>query len=165
MAFDAQGNWTPEDDSVSKRVTGLMNQQNPFMQQAQTAGLKQANRRGLLNSSMAVGAAQGEAYKAALPIASQESQQIAAKNLQHIAGAQQKDIATMNIAAHDREKAQAAIAAATNAYTEGFRTIANNHEMPANARDAYLEHLRRLHDVNLNLIEQMYGIDLEWPTA
>jgi len=164
MAFNAQGVWTPEDDSVSTRVTGLMSQQSPLMEMARTSGLKAANRRGLLNSSMAVGAAENEAYKAAIPIASQEAQQVAQKNLQHMTTAGQKDIAAMNIAAHDREKAQAAAAAYNNAYTEAFRTIAQQHELPAHIRDGYLEHLARLNNSNMSLIEQFYNIDLNWAT-
>lgn len=82
MAIDpATGLFTPEDDSVSTRLTGLLKQNSPIMQQAKTTGLQIGNKRGLLNSSMAVGAAQNEMIKAALPIASQDASQTASKNL------------------------------------------------------------------------------------
>jgi hypothetical protein len=85
------------DESVVKQVTGLMSQDSPLMTQAKTAGLQQANQRGLLNSSMAIGSAQDSAYRAALPIASQEAAQRAQRNAQSIdigsrEGMQQKDI-------------------------------------------------------------------------
>jgi hypothetical protein len=72
------------DESVVKQVTGLMKQDSPLMTQAKTAGLQQANQRGLLHSSMAVGSAQDSAYRAALPIASQEAAQRAQRNMQSI---------------------------------------------------------------------------------
>lgn len=58
---------------VSNQVQGLLSKSNPYMKQAETQGLKLANRRGLLNSSMAVGAVEGERIKAALPIAQQDA--------------------------------------------------------------------------------------------
>lgn len=81
MAYDESGMWKPEDDSVETRLTGLMSQNSPLMKQAKTAGMQTAASRGLLNSSIAVGAAQGEAYKVATPIAQQDSAQTAQKNL------------------------------------------------------------------------------------
>lgn len=57
MAIDpATGLWKDEDDSVSKKLTGLLDQDNAYMKQAETQGQQQAGKRGLLNSSMAVGA-------------------------------------------------------------------------------------------------------------
>lgn len=58
---------------VAKQVTGLLSKSSPYMKQAETTGLKAANRRGLLNSLMAVGAVEGERIKAALPIAQQDA--------------------------------------------------------------------------------------------
>jgi hypothetical protein len=72
------------DDSVENRVTNLMKDDSKLMRQAETAGLQQANKRGLLNSSMAVGATQNEAYRAALPIASQDASQAMQENLTHL---------------------------------------------------------------------------------
>lgn len=63
--------------SVTGHLTGLLATDSPLMQQAQTTGLQIANRRGLLNSSIAVSAAQNDMIRAALPIASQEASQAA----------------------------------------------------------------------------------------
>lgn len=63
------------DDSVANKVTALTKQDSPLMQAAQTEGLKIANRRGLLNSSIAAGASTGAALDRALPIASQDASQ------------------------------------------------------------------------------------------
>lgn len=73
--------FTPQDDSVQNRLYGLMSMSNPLMKQAKTAGLQMANRRGLLNTSMGVGAAQDSMVRAAMPIAQQDAQQAFQKNL------------------------------------------------------------------------------------
>lgn len=80
MAWSSDGTWTAEDDGVSKRVTGLMSQDSPLMRQATTAGMTTASRRGLINSSIAAGAAQDAALKYVVPIASQEASQISTAN-------------------------------------------------------------------------------------
>jgi hypothetical protein len=70
------------DDSVEAAITRLLSQDSDLMKQARTAGLKLANQRGVLNSSIGIGAAQNEQIKAALPIAAQEAAQNAASNQQ-----------------------------------------------------------------------------------
>lgn len=61
-------------ETVQGRMDGLLKDPNSTMNvQAQTFGNQQANRRGLLNSSIAVSAAQDAAYKNAMPIATQDA--------------------------------------------------------------------------------------------
>lgn len=176
MPFKDDGTWQVEDDNVQNAVKGVIDQGGPLMQQAKTQAKQAANRRGLLNSSMAVQAGQEATYKAALPIASQQSQQTHAKNLAQMDidssrslhandTASKERIAAMNIAAHDREKATSALAAMESVYSEQFKAIAGNHEIPVNARNAYNTHIAALRDSNLALVEQMYGIDLDWGTT
>lgn len=71
-----------QDTSVASRVAALTSQDSPLMQQARTAGLQQANARGVLNSSIAAGASQNAAISAALPIAQQEASQAQQSNTQ-----------------------------------------------------------------------------------
>jgi len=59
--------------TVEGRLGNILNSESPLMKQAETTGLQLANKRGVLNSSMAIGAAQGEMIKSALPIASQDA--------------------------------------------------------------------------------------------
>lgn len=92
-----------KDEGVASRVTGLMQSDNPLMRQAETAGLQKANRRGLLNSSVAVGAAQNEAYRVALPIAQQEAAQASSYNaLSREIGSREKMAAAEQVAAKQR---------------------------------------------------------------
>jgi hypothetical protein len=66
--------WDPDANSlVENRISGLLNQDNPYMKAARASGLANAQSRGLLNSSMSSEAAQAAAIKAAFPIASQDA--------------------------------------------------------------------------------------------
>lgn len=69
----ALGTITPN-DLTSHQLTGLIDQNSAYIQQARNGAINQANSRGLLNSSIAAGNAQGEAIKAALPIATADAQ-------------------------------------------------------------------------------------------
>lgn len=59
----------PSTMTVQGQLAGLISSGNPLLVQAQTRAAQQANRRGLLNSSMAVGAGESALYDAAMPIA------------------------------------------------------------------------------------------------
>lgn len=80
MPFDATGKWIPEDDSVATRLTGLLDSNSSYIKTARAAGQRTAQKRGLLNSSIAAGAGESAAIGAAAPIASQDAQQLAQKN-------------------------------------------------------------------------------------
>lgn len=62
---------------VSDEVSKIIAEDSPLMQQARTRGLQSMAPRGLVNSSMAIGAADSAMYDAAVPIAQQNA---AAKN-------------------------------------------------------------------------------------
>lgn len=80
----ASSPYARRDDSVVSALTRLTSQDSPLMRQAQTSGLQKANQRGLLNSSMAVQAAEDAAYAAAVPVASQEAAQASSENLANL---------------------------------------------------------------------------------
>lgn len=66
---------TPDSKAtVSDQLTGLISQNSPYIQAARTQALQGMNSRGLMNSSMAEGAAASAAIQAALPIAQQDAQ-------------------------------------------------------------------------------------------
>ena len=84
--------FTPKDDSVEGALTSLTAKDTPLMQQARTRGLASANKRGLAFSSTAIGAAESEAYKAAVPLAVQQASQASQYNVAGMqdAGAMQR---------------------------------------------------------------------------
>jgi hypothetical protein len=61
------------DETVSGQLKKVMEADNPLVQQARTRAVEAANKRGLLNSSMAVQAGEQAALNVALPIASQDA--------------------------------------------------------------------------------------------
>lgn len=63
----------PGMDSVQGQLGSMLDSNSPLMKQAATMGKQQANQRGLLNSSMGVGAAQNSMINAAMPAAQQDA--------------------------------------------------------------------------------------------
>jgi len=61
------------DQTVQGQVKNIIAENSPLMQQAETRSLQKANARGLMNSSIAVGAGQAALYDAALPMAQQDA--------------------------------------------------------------------------------------------
>lgn len=62
-----------ESELVENRLTNLLSRDNPYIGNARIRAEEMANSRGLLNSSMAAGAAERSAIEAGLPIASQDA--------------------------------------------------------------------------------------------
>ena len=87
--------------SISNQLTSLLSSNSPLMQQADSKARLQANKMGLLSSSMAVGAAQGEAMKLMTPIAAQEADTYAKAALQK----QQAENAAFGFAAEGKVSA------------------------------------------------------------
>lgn len=58
-----------KDQTVQGQIENVISKDNPLMQLAATRGSQQANARGMLNSSMGIGAAQDSVIAAATPIA------------------------------------------------------------------------------------------------
>lgn len=69
------------DSNVSNIAGDMMKDNGVFMRQSEAQGLQMGNRRGLMNSSMSVGAAQTAALDKIIPMASQESAQRHAQNM------------------------------------------------------------------------------------
>lgn len=182
--IDPSNTAEPDQRDVLYQLDRTLASDSPLVKRARTGAAQAANRRGLLNSSMAVQAGEAAAIDAALPIAQQQAQQIQQSRLteQQIAGQRdlqaveiasreliagldreaQERIANLNVAAHDREKATAAMATVAAVYGDMYKTIASNENIPAETRDAYLEHIAVTRDTNLNLLEQLYDFDLVW---
>jgi hypothetical protein len=66
--------WTPDANAtVAGQVAKITSEASPLNDLAKTQAAQQANKRGLLNSSIAVGAGQKALYESALPIAQQDA--------------------------------------------------------------------------------------------
>ena len=113
MPYNANQEWEVEDDSVAKRLPGLMATGSPLMTKARGDAMRTANRRGLQNSSIAAGEGTKAALGVVTPIAMKDAETTAQKNLaaqgfgyntklegQRIAG--QKEIVGMQETGADR---------------------------------------------------------------
>jgi hypothetical protein len=67
-------------------LNGLLSSDSRYIQLARQQGLRTAQSRGLLNSSLAAGSAEAAAIAAGLPIASQDAQAITNRNQQRLDG-------------------------------------------------------------------------------
>ncbi len=154
-ATTMDGNSAPEGEGpVARRMTGLLSRSNEYMQQVEGTANRAMNRRGLNGSSMAVQAVEAARIAAALPIASQEADL-----------AQQDRIARMNLGANERQAASQLAAQFESTYSQQVAAIMSNADLPASARKQYTEHAGKVRDSNLRLVEQMYGIQLDWGTG
>lgn len=72
--FTATTQETPEGELASSQLNKITSQDSPLIKRARQEGLVTANRRGLLNSSIAAGAAEGAIVDRATPLAQQNAQ-------------------------------------------------------------------------------------------
>lgn len=100
-----------EEELVENRLVNLTNGNSRYMQSATQRALEQSANRGLLNSSIAVGASQRAAIDAALPIASQDAATWAGAQSQNQSALNERAIADLR-AAVDRASIGASIAIA-----------------------------------------------------
>lgn len=73
VGYNPVGFSVDKNQTVAGQVDSLIAKDSPLMQQAETRARQKANARGLINSSMAVGAGQAEVMNTALPIAQQDA--------------------------------------------------------------------------------------------
>ena len=88
-----QTDLTPE-QQVDAELARILAQDSPLQAQARADAAQYANQRGLQNSSMAAGMAQAELVRTALPMAQQNAQQAAARELANTAGRQEANLFT-----------------------------------------------------------------------
>jgi hypothetical protein len=145
---------TPDDfdpTSVEQRVNRITSVNSPLMQQAGAMGAKASNRRGLLNSSIGVQAGQAAVLDAAVPIATQDA-----------ANSQQTKVTGMSLASQERANSANLAAQFEGTYSQTVASIMENTNLPEKVRDKYLKHAAEVRDSNLRLVEQFYGVKLNW---
>ncbi len=72
-----------ETDTVAGQLNSLTAQSSPYIQQAREGAKRQANSRGLINSSIAAGSGEAAAINAAMPIAQQDASTYSQQRLQN----------------------------------------------------------------------------------
>jgi hypothetical protein len=173
--------------SVNDALGEFTSRDSPLMQKAQTEGMKLANRRGLLNSSIAAGQATDAALNYAVPLA---QQQAAIRSTESLAGQdralqerlQQKDInyqtseraldrnlqqtlAQWNLDSSDRNAAAQFLYNMETLYNSTVNNIQANTNLSAKDRETQLTSAKNLRDRQLDFVQQMYDVALDWGQA
>lgn len=162
MAYNADGTWTNEDDSVASQVAKLQSTDSAISRNAIAQGMKSANRRGLINSSMGIGAGLASNMAAIVPIASQDAQQNFGKNMGFIEDKRARDITAAQIASNDRSAyAQTAGNIASNLQTGIANTLAND-KIPAGVRSQVQSDMTALYRAQMDQLAALYGTKLNW---
>lgn len=115
----AQAGWDENLNTVAGRTTRLIDENSPLMQRARTRAAQASNRRGMGNSSIAVGAAENAVLDAAVPIANMDAN-LYGRNLEVNTGMLNAErsqnaleagrVAMQNVEAQNTERAQRALA-------------------------------------------------------
>ena len=84
------------------------------------------------------------------------------QSMQQLDLASQQRIADMNVATSERSDAARMATAMETTYATMLETIANNPDIPADTRQTYIDNANQMRDSNLALIEQLFGVDLQW---
>lgn len=160
MAFNDKGEWDFEDDSVAKRIASITSSSSPLMRKAASTGMQGANRRGLGNSSMAVGAAHGAVIDAAAPIAGQEAGQIHAMNMGRLGRDQQTKTIGMEAAIRDRETMANVMATLqANRYNALSNTLANEN-IPGATRAGVQRSINDQYASAMAYLQNLYGVSV-----
>lgn len=184
MSYREDGTWADDDESVANRVNTLQSQDSPLMRQAAAAGAASANRRGLQNSSIGIGAGIAATLGAVTPIASQEAQAAQTRNLaaredlrtRDLAGMEDRrtrDLAGMEdtrtrelsaaqIASQDRANYSQALATAGGNYQSGVANTLANNKTPAAARTGAQASISNAYTSQQQQLAQIYGVKLNW---
>lgn len=162
MGYNPDGTWKQEDDSVASNVAKLQSQDSALMRGATASGTKSANRRGLINSSMGVGAGIAAGLGVVTPIASQDAQQAFGKNMGYIEDKRARDISSAQIASNDRSAyAQTSGNIASGLQSSIAQTLTND-KIPAATRSQVQSDMTALYRSQMNQLASMYGTQLNW---
>lgn len=88
----AQTRNVDDNELVTNQLSSIMGENSPLLQRAKASALEAANSRGLLNSSMAVGAATGAVLDRATPLAQSNAATISNVKNQNLANEQQTEL-------------------------------------------------------------------------
>ena len=136
----------PEKETVAGQLKSLTASNSPYIRQAEKDTVRQANSRGLINSTMAAGAGREAAIRSALPIATQDASTYAAA----------RENEQQNYLNIERDKNSAALNERLATLESSLRE--NEIEMEYESKTAMEEHLqseRFSDDTKIRIVENM----------
>lgn len=143
---------------IASRIAEITGKDSALMRQARNEGTKQANRRGLMNSSIGIGAAQSEALKVAAPIAGQEAQDRLQRDMSAEQIAAQREQQKAQLAAQERANLLDNFTNQMSSYQNSLSTTLNNENIPAATRSAVQAALRDQLNYGLSWMQKLYGV-------
>ena len=150
------GQYVTPESTVSGQLMSLLDRDSPYLRQADTRAREEANKMGLLSSSMTVGATERERIAAALPIAQQDAQLFGTSALK------EQDYASSS--ALDTQKIAGQSALATQAHTQNIEALGvqadHQLKLEAYSQDA----TTRRADTELAFKERMGNLELDAKT-
>jgi hypothetical protein len=161
MAYK-DGVWVPEDASVSSRVTALQSQDSNLMRGAIASGLKTANRRGLVNSSIGSSSAVGAGLNAATTIASQDASQVQQMNLASMEDSRTRDLSAATLKSNEKTAYANALTQAGQSYSSSIANTLQNADISAGTRSAAQKDIANLYTAQQQQLAQLYGVSLSW---
>lgn len=176
--------FTPQSSSVMGNISDVIKTDSPLMRLAETRAKQVANSRGLLNSSMAVQAGQDAILNVAMPIGQQQADQNFRSSEAELAFQRQQALQANDIRFQSAEKsldrslqeklagwqlnateadnAARQVYGAQTLYQNTLVNINQNTALSAEVREQQIKAARDQFDTAMNLIEQIYRIDLNW---
>jgi len=145
---------------IAARIAEITGKDSALMRQARTEGMKQANRRGLINSSIGIGAAQSEALKVASPIASQEAQDRAQRDINASQIAAQRELTTAQLASQERNNQADNFSTQMANYQQALSNTLANDKISSSARAAVQQSLRDQLNYGLAWMQKLYGVTI-----
>lgn len=176
---------------VSGRLRGLLSRTSPYIQRARTRALQDANRRGLMSSSIAQGAGEAAAIDAALPIAQADAGIAASERamahearqaeLQRQFAGRQAELdretqrlmqdrglsfeaaqAEASRAQNQQRALQSGLQHAQDQYQTSLDRLTANLDLPVEERHRMEEHYSYVYDEALRGLQALYGVDISW---
>lgn len=138
------------------QVANITNQASPLMRNAEMRGLRRANERGMLNSSMSSEAAQNAVIEAATPLALSDAQayrEAAGQNLQYL---NQRDIADMQ----NQTNREAAWSSSAAAQMQAEAALQRQREQLA--YEGEQSELQRRYGFQTMGLENQFGAERDW---
>ena len=168
MASAAQAgaatNALPRPQTVSERLADITQEGGAYLTQARQRGLQQAAGRGLSDSSIAAQASQGEAIRAALPIAEREAQtQFEADQAERQRQFQERQTGlttSANLQGQYATQAQGLL----NQYAISINEIETAQNIPTATKNALIANEIKRRDADLGFLRQMYSALPTWQT-
>lgn len=159
MPYNPDGTWKDGgNDTVASRVAQLQSQDSALMRGAIASGMKAASRRGMVNSSMGIGAGVQAGLSAVTPIASAD----ASNAMNTMALKNENDRAYASLASNEKINYANAMANATANYQNSMSNTLQNSDVPASTRSGVQTDLANIYRTAQQNLANIYGAKLSW---